>query len=125
MNTATEKCFNFNARITQDAVRTMLIDALEQGSYYWCEFVESTGPLGLPSGDFKAADIVLNGGEVILREQGEENNLTLNYASVLIGLNVMAVKYPKVFARVLLEEFDAEIGDIFLQLCLLREIKYG
>jgi hypothetical protein len=58
-------------------------------------------------------------------KRGEAKTIRLDLASVTRGLALMAEKTPRHFGDFLAGEEDAETGDVFLQLALLGEVKYG
>lgn len=49
----------------------------------------------------------------------------LNKAALKAGLALMAVKEPRAFASVLDGSYSPNTGDMFVQMCVFGEIKYG
>lgn len=74
---------------------------------------------------------MFDGGKIgFVEHDGESNepkpvNHTLDLEKISAGLALMANKYPHKFAEVMTDEIDGPLGEEFLQLCLLGELKYG
>lgn len=74
---------------------------------------------------------LFNGGKVVFIEHDDESikpepvDYDLDIEKIKLGLSIMANKYPKKFAEVMCEEIDGPLGEEFLQLCLLEDLKYG
>jgi hypothetical protein len=45
--------------------------------------------------------------------------------SILEGISITKEDYPKVWENILLEQYDANDADIFLQLCVMGEVQFG
>jgi hypothetical protein len=54
-----------------------------------------------------------------------ERWFVLDQKALSYGLKLMAEKYPKHWGDFLAENEDAATGDVFVQLCLFGEVKYG
>ena len=133
--------YNYTAsiKITQDTVRGLLCTAFEGGSNYWYTNVE---PLDFPDGkslvdyaqggSMQSQDnywhwsqlIPTTGGSVKV-ETVDNDVFHLDDKTIQSGLSLMSTKYEKHFSDVLTENYDATTGDVFLQLCLFKEIVYG
>ncbi len=111
----------------------LLCEGIEQGIAYWAEIVRYISPTDDvyrwdSERRVKHVDYPLNpGGVVVLREKdkADAQDLRLDHAAVLRGLEVMRKKYPAQFARWIAENDDAETGDVFIQCCLFGRTKYG
>lgn len=139
MLTATAK-----VRVSDEALRGLLCSALEGGSNYWYMHTRSEFADGLRYDDFR------EGGKCALAEywhplelipfvegcaliitteaagdEGDKTERRLDRAALLRGIQIMAEKYPRHFANVQTEDYDAETGDVYLQCCLFDEIVYG
>ena len=127
-------------QIPDQTLGHVLCSALEGGSGYWCQIVGHRKPKTLAfrtHGEqvFPHIDYPMNaGGAVYLRELADdESDFTgprhcLTRAALRRGLALMTdpKKAPiRHLAAILSENFDAETGDVLLQLSLLGEIKYG
>lgn len=109
---------NNNIAITRtfprQRVEDLLCCAFEDGSAYWAE----------SEGGFEQA---FEPGGVIIREfeEDEPEALRLDREALTRGMQILADKYPRHFARFVAEDEDAETGDVFLQCCVFGEIVYG
>jgi hypothetical protein len=123
---------------TQIPIKTIayeLCTALEQGSGYWASWdgVVSGGtvPPDLADDQIMADYFRLaNGGKIKIREYEDGYRdrgpmLELTAAKIRAGLTRMAQNHPKHFADLVAEDGDASTADVFLQYCLLGEIRYG
>lgn len=133
--------------ITSGDVMSLLCSAFEGGSNYWYTFLEiEKMPNGFDSLDQlkKAREdegldywhwcqlIPCMGGSVSFCEIPLYDArikqwplITLDREKLEKGLQLMAEKYPKHWADFISENSDAITGDVFLQLCVFREIRYG
>jgi hypothetical protein len=131
--------------ITLENVSSLLCSALEGGTGYWAMIGDYVEPKAIWHGGddnriFPHIDYPLSqGGAITVWEQleeldpdfeGEDETANmpahrLDLPAIVRGLEVMARIAPRHFADFLSENGDAETGDVFLQCCLLGEIKYG
>lgn len=97
-----------------------LLDEASRGSTYWASEVSDLGYESVVKN-------ILTGKKVFTIKDYEDNDkiYQLNLDAIKSGLEIMADKFPKVFAEVLLDNTDAGTGDIFLQCALLGEVLYG
>jgi len=98
-----------------------------RGSYYWCRFMASTD---LPAGCVSYPQVLFAGGQLIFREKDEGSDhayepLTLDRAAVARGLQLMQEKTLTHFANFLHGREDETTGDVFMQLALFGELRYG
>ena len=49
----------------------------------------------------------------------------LNDAALTRGLQLMAQEWSKTFSELMTGYYDADTGDILIQLCVFGEVKYG
>lgn len=129
--------------VSDETLRGLLCCALEGGSNYWYMHTRSEFPAGVDYADFD------DGGRFAIPEwtwpyvipftegcaliitteaagdEGDKTERRLDRAALERGIQIMAEKYPRHFASVQSEDYDAETGDVFLQCCLLGEIVYG
>jgi len=70
-----------------------------------------------------------NGGSAHLKEYDDNGKtlaqLVLDAAALQRGLALMAQQKPHMFADLVTEDGDSNTADVFLQYCLLGEIRYG
>ena len=120
-------------------IYNLIVTANESGSGYWARQIDETVP---PDADVSWMDdpedakrwphhvAALCGGSVkygVLNDAGNlgRKRYTLDMGAIKKGLQIMSTKYPEHFGAFMSENDDAETGDVFLQCCLLGEIKYG
>lgn len=117
-------------QVSKEAVANLLSSGFEgHMTKHWCRIM-CTDPnhLKMPIYDYP-----LHGGSVTCRlDDGETKEtdrvytpLVLNWRSILSGLRVMADRYPRSFAELRDGSGDAVTGDVFIQCCLLGEVRYG
>ena len=93
-----------------------LLDSASRGSSYWC-----SSSLGYASETKK----LIKGEDVKMYDHEGERNLTLNLKKVYRGMQIFAKKHPESFADWLKGDYDMNIGDLFLQICLFGKEKYA
>lgn len=111
--------------IMETRVRDLLCCALEGGSNYWYCIANYKFKEGKGFGDYEFAhlDVPFDGGSLLI--QADDQYRVLDEAAMIKGLNLMAKNYPKHFEDFMNEDYDANTGDVFLQLSLFGEIVYG
>lgn len=116
--------------ITDKGVKDLLACALEGGSNYWYN-IEKVFRTHLDTKDPDVYDAIVDGQGVLvglLNEDEDVNGKTqwvLNREAVARGLQVLANDRPELFAKIALEDYDADDADVFLQLTLFGELIYG
>lgn len=121
--------------VSKERIFDLLLCALEGGSNYWCfiaEFVYPEGhtmeSLGL---EYEAELPLVDGGFLIMcdiEEYHDEEKTEvwgLDLPAMIEGLKLMSEKYPRHFDDFMTGDEDADTGDIFLQLSLFKEVRYG
>ena len=80
---------------------------------------------------------ILNGGYVQFNESDvdsdwvedvDEEGELLGYVDMdklLDALNIVKKDYPEVYERIILDQFDADDADIFLQIAVMGEVRYN
>lgn len=123
-------------------IRDLLTAAFEGGSNYWYRIESAQYPPGSKKADFKeggrmqpageyyhwsALVPTYPGGSLVIREvgEGEGESFVLDLPALKRGLILMREKYPRHYANILSENWDAETGDVFLQLSLFGDIVFG
>jgi len=104
----------------------MMVGAFEGGSNYWVEGAIQTagkvdpeekvvwwGQEGFWASDFK----------VELATEDDDEVLTPD--KILKGQQILLEKFPRRWAEIVGETDDAETADVFLQVCLFGEVRYG
>lgn len=131
-----------STHVTEDRIKGLLCCAFEGGSNYWCKVTGyEFGNSGLTYDNFREGGsqqgedywhpcqlIPLVEGCAVLIEDSEaftHETFRLDKEAIAKGLTLMATNYPKHWADFISENDDAETGDVFLQLCLFGEIKFG
>lgn len=131
---------NITVEITNERILSLLCNAFEGGVNYWVTEVEAGEPPLDPDalknitahGDnywhWSQTWPALGGWITVVEQDTETGKLTrhrLDHLKIKDGLRLMAKNSPKYFADVLTGDTDVETGDVFLQWCLLQELKYG
>lgn len=130
--------FQINLSFEPKAIAGLLSSAMN-GVGYWCcvkkTYTSSSGRKIVPmfGGTIEPfVDYPVQGGLVscAVREDLADasqkgRTYPLDGASVMSGLRVMALKYPRHFANFLSDNYDAITGDVFVQCCLFGEILFG
>jgi hypothetical protein len=123
------------------AIYHLIITANEQACGYW---VQQTGDVHIPPGAdlswLPAHDLsadgspcypwhvaAIVGGWVDYEEMGDDGptHLRLTRATIARGLDLMAKAHPRHFSDLISDNHDAITADVFLQLALLGELRYG
>ena len=128
---------NVKVPITKQRISDLLCCAFEGGSNYWYLIDEFIKPPVLewqndPEQVYQHLDYPLNaGGALIISDKEDDEPVKskktyrLDLDSITKGIQVMAEKYPRHFADMVSEDFDATTGDVFLQCCLFGEVIYA
>ena len=120
--------------IDEQKIASLLCCGFEGGVGYWCRIVGYKEPAkkrGIIFEDevFPHIDYPLTGGAVVCRttDESEPNDLVLDREAIDKGLELMASEQPHHFANFVSDKclYDAETGDVFIQLCLLGKVVYG
>lgn len=125
--------FTTKILITDDAIFSLFISALEGGSNYWymIQDAKEGTEKGDLSEDFDGQQVYpFNGGWLMIDDsKADEPTLKkptkVDRARLEDGLQIMANQYPDYFARLLDDNSDAGAGDVFLQCVVLGEVVYG
>jgi hypothetical protein len=117
-----------DVEITDQSLFDLLVTAREGGSNYWMEGIKYTKPQKkfTPVEDevYPFVDYPLNGGTVKITHNDIEQH-TLTREGIERGLVVMAEKYPRHMNDFIIENYDADTADVFLQCCVFGELVYG
>jgi len=118
--------------ITNNRILDLLCCAYEGGSNYWASVVSVTPPPELEldspelNQDFLYPSLTspVFGGFTIISTP-DSTGETLDRKAIEEALFLMKEKYPFHWNSFINMEEDADTGDVFLQLCLFKEIVYG
>lgn len=125
-----------NPAITDEMLADLLSTALEGGSNYWylIEFTKAPSEVRYSSthnGVPRIQDYPVNpGGSLTICDQEETDTpghetWTLDRAALERGMELLHTKFPDRYVSFLSGDYDAEDADVFLQLCLFSEVRYG
>lgn len=118
----TEFKVSVNMTFTQQRITDMLICAFEGGSNYWYQIINRSHPkTNVYECPFLEKGYLL----IVDKNEKECDGWLLNRETIQSGLQTMANDYPKHFADFMNENDDADTGDVFLQCCLLGEVRFG
>lgn len=114
--------------IKAERIEDLLCTALEGGSNYWAE-IKSTR-VGSASGVRYAHELPMRGGVITLADSSGEEwpadaQPVITRRACVIGLQVMADKFPQHFVNFVQGHEDAVTGDVFLQCCVFGDIVFG
>jgi len=123
---------DITTNIPDTLIAGLLCAAFEGGVGYWCTitgYTEPEVPRSVWGEDriYRHVDYPLTGGAVLceVTDEDEPERLVLDREAVERGLRLMAEKAPRHWGDFLAENYDADTGDVFVQLALLGEIVYG
>jgi len=115
-----------NINVPDSRIADLFICAVEGGSTYWCNKIR---PLIEEEKKFSYYNYMLCGGFIAYIDEEVEEGSGLEYrvarAEIDNALKLMAEKYPQHYADFMNENEDADTGDVFLQLCLFKEVVFG
>lgn len=124
-------------------VADLLSCGFEGGVGYWCRIESYEEPpekysvheFGCPEDVdshyrrdhvYPYIDYPLTGGTVICRADGDDGLYRLDMDAIKHGLQRMSIYEPMRHWDAFMDENeDAETGDVFIQLCLFGEVRYG
>lgn len=115
--------------IPDDMVEHLLCAAFEGGVNHWAKLHEDHEPDAVKT-EYRHQMPLYAGGWVELEsvdgeEVGGATVWRLDATAVARGLHVFTNEQPRHFANVLLQEDDAETGDVFVQCCLFGKVVFG
>jgi len=120
--------FKRDIEITDQMVYGLLVTAREGGSNYWMEKIKYTKPqkafTPVDCEEYPFADYPLNGGTVTITHNEIEQH-TFTREGIERGMTLMAEKYPRHMNDLIINNYDADTADVFLQCCLFGELVYG
>lgn len=110
--------------IDRQRICDLLIIAIEQGIHYWTREVRLEDTNGREPGSYLGCKIVVvEAGDTPAEDV--EHLTTINLSQVQEGLSQMAKIAPRHFGNFMAGDDDAETADVFMQVMLLGEIRYG
>lgn len=116
--------------ISDYVMKDLLCCALEGGSNYWY-VIEKVYRTHLDTKDPDVYDAVIDGQGLLIGLLNEDEEVhgkkqwVLNREAVANGLQKVASNRPELFAKIALEDFDADDADVFLQFALFGELIFG
>jgi len=124
---------NIIINVKMKVIASHLIGAFEGGSNYWYEIKSYVMPKRITFRIDKAhvyeyVDFPMSeGGAVVLTstEEKKSKEYRLDLPSIRRGIAIMAKKYPKHFADLMVEDGDATTSDVLLQCCVFGDAIYG
>lgn len=133
--------FDVTISIDDDKIRGILCTAFEGGmTRQWAKIVRYKYAHGVKEDDFYEGGkfapkefwalnqlVPLTPGCAVILEDFEDNNkeYKLDLNAIKRGLLIMAKDEPKHFADLVNGNEDSITGDVFVQCCVLREVRYG
>jgi hypothetical protein len=136
--------FTTTIEIDSDRVRDLLVTAFEGGSNYWCEDDLARGKTpDTPDAtqyDCWYAVYPTTGGSVTFSDREEPyvgsandphvsvdlaGRYVLDTAAIQRGFRTMSELHPARLAQWMVEDYDADDADAFLQCCIFGSVIYG
>ena len=116
---------NVPVQIEEQAVRDLLGNAIEGGSTYWCDSIDRHG-VTQKQAPYRQDVPFVEGGKLEVRGAEEPDKpIFLTRETLVGGLILMALKYPRHWQDFMNDNADATTGDVFLQLCCFGDVIYG
>jgi len=115
-------------QVTEENINSIICTAFESDSInYWVEYVETDTEhwKDRPKGEYLsswATKIILEEKEILLKEEGEEELLSLTLKKLLKGIKLNIVNRP---FDCDLEDMDATTVDCIIQYALFGEVVYS
>lgn len=102
-----------------------VVTALEGGCNHWMTgFRLSFGDPGDTQPWYDSEELYSKVFTIRVTVDGEDTPQFLDNLAVQQGLSLMAAKYPSHLSDLLNENGDAETADVFMQLCLFKDVVY-
>ena len=115
-------------KIDDQAVSDLLCNALEGGSNYWYVIKEKGNPDDIKC-EYRHLELPMSENGYLMIgtiDDGEDDTpLRLDRQAIEIGLQILTDKYSYHFQNFIMDNADAETGDVFLQCCLFGDLVYG
>jgi hypothetical protein len=117
---------NAPVKVSEEVISNLFTCAVEGGSDYWCGKIRC-----LHEDDKKKSydQYMVNGFKAWMIEPHYKDKLiyTCTVDDIKAAVKLMVEKYPETHWLNMMSEtsMDAETGDVFLQLCLFKEVVYG
>lgn len=129
----TEVEVKITQKVSEEAILDQLVSAFEGGSNYWYLVNSVEGITDEIRANKNLATVekwweaIKNGGKVVIHdaEEPEDHLGDLTMESIQEGLQILAEKYPEIVSDIVEGTGDAETGDVFLQVCVMKEIVFG
>ena len=110
----------------------LFVTALEGGSNHWYklneldqEITDNVEQYNMTKTD-AIGDFILNGGSVNFYDLEDNDFLgKVDMLSILDCVKILKKDYSEVWENILMEDYDADDSDVFLQICVMGEIVYG
>ena len=111
--------------ITDQLITDLLITAMEGGSNYWVDEVDYNYiPFDAQSPRYARLSECRKHGMIVFNME-DMPTYRLRWDMLHPGLELMKEKYPRHYAAITDESWDAETADVFLQLALFKELIFG
>lgn len=110
--------------INKQNIIDLFVTALEGGSNHWYNI--NTLPNNVKSSE-DIGEHILNGGYIQFFDIENPKELLgdVDMNSLLDGISLLKTQYPNEYENILMDEYDANDADVFLQLCVMGEVVFG
>ena len=116
-------------KIPEERVQDLLITATEGGIGYWCQITSYACSEGKTTKDYTYPhfEVIMDGGRMQITEFEEDDQPKhwIDRTSLTLGLQRLASTRPEDWKDFMKENEDICTADIFIQLAVFNEIKYG
>lgn len=125
------KSVKITIEVSEEAIASALVSALEGGTNYWLEILEYGKPKKLTyrcdkQKIFKHIDYPMNStGSIVLRDTQTGKDYRLTRQKLNKAVKLMAEQYSQAFSDMINESGDAITGDMLVQLAVFGDVIYG
>jgi len=121
--------FSVTFKVPEQRIKDLICCGMESGGYGSFQIV-GYDPENISDHnacEYPHIDAPFLGGAVLMKDKyGDEPTVyRFDLEAVKRGLTIMGAKYPRQMTELVMEDEDAETGDVFLQCALLGEAIYG
>jgi hypothetical protein len=114
--------------IDEQDISDLLCNAFEGGSNYWYTIKEFGNPDNMKC-EYRHLELPMSENGYLMIGTNDDGDgdkpACLDRTALAKGLQIMSDKYSVHFQNFIMDNADAETGDVFLQCCLFGDIVYG
>jgi len=130
-----------NKELSKEDIINMFVTALEGGSNYWyvikhvpdkikyaISYAGSSSSMAIINYIMDGGKIYFYDSEEVSDEEDNDEDAYLGYVDIdklLDAISIIKRDYPDVYKNIIMETYDANDADVFLQICVMGEVVYG